>query len=125
MDGWNLGSVEVATERHNIDILIVDEQDALVCFVENKIGSGEHSDQLSRYLEIISREYEDLTPLPVFLTPEGLEPESEIDASRYVTLDYGKVAALIERTLTTRVRPSAPALPPFWSNTPEPSGGMS
>ena len=102
VDGWKLGSVEVATERHNIDILIVDEEDALVCFIENKVGSGEHSDQLSKYLDTVSHEYEDLTPLPIFLTPEGLEPESDFDSSRYIPMDYGKVAALIDRTLQTR-----------------------
>ena len=102
VDGWKLGSVEVATERHNIDILIVDKEDALVCFIENKVGSGEHSDQLSKYLDTVSHEYEDLTPLPIFLTPEGLEPESDFDSSRYIPMDYGKVAALIDRTLQTR-----------------------
>ena len=102
VDGWQLGNVEVATERHNIDILIVDEQDALVCIVENKIGSSEHSDQLSRYLDTVSHEYENLTALPIFLTPEGIEPESDFDSSRYVPLDYGKVATLIDRTLQTR-----------------------
>ena len=102
VDGWKLSNVEVATERHNIDVLIIDETDGLVCFIENKIGSAEHSDQLSRYLDTVSREYDGLTPLPIFLTPEGLEPESDFDARRYVPIDYGRVAELIERTLQTR-----------------------
>ena len=102
VDGWKLSNVEVATERHNIDVLIIDETDGLVCFIENKIGSAEHSDQLSRYLDTVSHEYDGLTPLPIFLTPEGLEPESDFDTRRYVPIDYGRVAELIERTLQTR-----------------------
>ena len=102
VDGWKLSNVEVATERHNIDVLIIDETDGLVCFIENKIGSAEHSDQLSKYLDTVSREYDGLTSLPIFLTPEGLEPESDFDALRYVLIDYARVAELIERTLQTR-----------------------
>ena len=102
VDGWKLSNVEVATERHNIDILITDEADGLVCFIENKIGSAEHSDQLSRYLDTISHEYDGLTSIPIFLTPEGLEPESDSDARHYVPIDYSRVADLIDRTLQTR-----------------------
>ena len=43
VDGWDLGGNEIATERHNIDILLVDKDDEFVCINENKIGAGEHS----------------------------------------------------------------------------------
>ena len=102
VDGWKLTNIEVATERHKIDILLVDETDGFVCLVENKIGAGEQSDQLGRYLRTVESEYEGLIPLPIFLTPEGREPDEEEDAERWVPFDYGKVAALIERTLETR-----------------------
>ena len=102
MDGWKLNDIEVATERHNIDILLIAKTDKFVCLIENKIGAGEHSSQLSRYLETVEREYKDLSPFPIFLTPDGVEPEAEDDAERYVPLDYGTVADLIERTLRTR-----------------------
>ncbi len=102
VDGWKLSDIEVATERHNMDIMLIDEADEFVCLIENKIGAGEHSGQLSRYLKKVESEYEGLTPFPIFLTPDAMEPEAEDDVERYVTLDYGKVADLVNRTLETR-----------------------
>ena len=102
VDGWDLGGIEVATERHNIDILLVDEVDEFVCIIVNKIGAGEHSNQLDRYLRIAEREYEGLVPFPIFLTPDGIDPSSEVDAERYVPLGYERIAGLVDRTLRTR-----------------------
>ncbi len=102
VDGWKLSNIEVATERHNIDIMLIDETDEFVCLIENKIGASEHSGQLRRYLEEVEREYEGLNPFPILLTPDGMEPEAEDDAERYVPFDYGRVATLIDRTLRTR-----------------------
>ena len=102
VDSWKLRDIKVATERHNIDILLIDENDGFVCLIENKIGSGEHSNQLNRYLTTVEREYEGLTTLPIFLTPEGTEPAGEEDAKRYVPMAYGAVADLIDRALNTR-----------------------
>ncbi len=102
VDGWKLTDIEVVTERHKIDILLIDEADGFVCLIENKIGAGEHSDQLGRYLRTVESQYEGLTPLPIFLTPDATEPDEEEDAERWAPFDYGKVAALIDRTLDTR-----------------------
>ena len=102
VDSWKLSDVEVATERHRIDILILGREDGFVCLIENKIGSGEISGQLRHYLNTVESQYEGLTPVPIFLTPDGDVPETEADAKRYVPFDYGRVADLIDRTLQTR-----------------------
>ena len=104
VDGWKLDNVdvEVVTERHNIDILLVDRADEFVCLIENKIGSGEHDDQLSHYIEIVENEYEGLIPFPIFLTPEGIDASAADDAERWVPFGYQKVADIIERVLSTR-----------------------
>ena len=102
VDGWQLTNMDVATERHNIDILLISQDDEFACIVENKIGASEHSNQLNRYLTVVEREYEGLVPFPIFLTPDGIEPESESDAERYVALGYEEVASLVDRTLKTR-----------------------
>ncbi|MCY4416263.1 MAG: PD-(D/E)XK nuclease family protein [Chloroflexi bacterium] len=102
VDGWKLDDIEVATERHRIDIMLIAKSDQFVCLIENKVGTEEHSNQLTRYLATVEREYEDLDPFPIFLTPDGTEPESEDDAARYVPMEYGKVADLLDRTLKTR-----------------------
>ena len=49
LDDWNLGNAEVLKEWRNIDILILDEENRFVCAIENKVDSGEHSEQLQRY----------------------------------------------------------------------------
>ena len=101
VDAWALTNIEVATERHNIDVLLISQDDEFVCIVENKIGASEHSDQLNRYLDTVEREYQGLTRFPIFLTPDGIEAESET-TEPYVPLGYEHIAHLIERTLETR-----------------------
>lgn len=108
VDGWTLGNVRVITERQvgagsgRVDILLVSENDEFVCIIENKIGTGEHSNQLAKYLDAGEEAYVDLTPFPIFLTPEGTAPAAESDARRYVPFDYGRISDLIERTLDAR-----------------------
>ncbi len=102
VDGWKLRDIEVATERHNIDILLIGENDRFVCLIENKIGGGEHSGQLSRYFKTVKTDYKGLIALPVFLTPDGVGPDAEDDAESWVPIGYEKVADLIDRTLKTR-----------------------
>lgn len=102
VDGWKLSYVEVARERHNIDILLMDDRNEFVCPIENKVGSDEHSDQLSRYLDTVEREYKGLTPFPIYLTPDGRKPEKRQDAERWIPFSYQKVACLIARTLEAR-----------------------
>ena len=101
VDAWDLTNIEVATERHNIDVLLISQEDEFICIIENKIGASEHSDQLNRYLATVEREYEGLTRFPIFLTPDGMEPESDT-AEPYVPLGYELIAGLIDRTLQTR-----------------------
>ena len=102
IDGWALADIEVARERHYIDVLVVGEADGFVCLIENKIFSPEAPGQLSWYLETVESVYAGLTPFPIFLTPAGLEPMDAKDRARYVPFDYGKVADLVGRTLETR-----------------------
>ena len=82
VDSWKFQDIEVATERHHIDILVIDESDGFVCLIENKIGGAEHSSQLSNYLRTVEHEYEGLTAFPIFLTPDGAEPDDDDDADR-------------------------------------------
>ena len=109
VDGWALSDIRVVTERQlrsgrgRIDILVVGESDGFVCLIENKIGTDEHSGQLSRYLETVEREYGEHYHLPIFLTPDGVAPAKEgKDAERYVPIGYAHIAEIIQRVLKTR-----------------------
>lgn len=102
VDGWKLDDIEVATERHHIDILLIAQADQFIALIENKIGAGEHSNQLANYRDTVAREYAVLNSFPIFLTPDGALPTSQEDAKHYVPFGYGKVAELILRTVKNR-----------------------
>ena len=70
-------SVTVFREKHNIDLLAVFEKENFVLCIENKIGSGEHDNQLKRYTAIIEKEYPYFKKLFVFLTPDATEPSGD------------------------------------------------
>ena len=98
LDIWDLNELMVFREWQNIDILLVDERNHFVVIIENKVVSGEHGDQLSRYYRIVNEHYPDWSNLCLFLTPEGLEPSDEC----YIPIDYNLIADLVERLTETR-----------------------
>jgi hypothetical protein len=85
-------------ERQNIDILLLDEPNRIAVIVENKIGSGEHSEQLKRYLDNILRQYPSWRVIPIFLSPDGTPPSDE----RYLQLDYGAVSEIASSLADSR-----------------------
>lgn len=67
----------VYREWNNIDILLVSDEEKTVIAIENKVGSGEHDDQLNRYRKILENIYPNYQRILVFLTPDGDEPSDE------------------------------------------------
>lgn len=96
---WGFTDVEIARERHNIDILVLSETESLACIIENKIFSDEIPGQLRWYLETVRATYSRLTPFPIFLTPDGRKPLTERDQADYVPLGYAQVADIIDKVL--------------------------
>lgn len=92
IDVADLRSAVVRREWRQIDILIHDQENGLVVAVENKVFSGEHSDQLRRYRDTISHEFPDYRAVFIFLTPEGDQPSDEF----YLPFDYSSMADLID-----------------------------
>ncbi len=82
----------VMREWRNIDILVRDDENRLVCAIENKLGSREHSGQLSRYHDVVTREFPDYRALFIYLTPEGDVPSDEA----YIPMSYGEIADLVD-----------------------------
>ena len=104
---WDLLEVETVRERQvreqdRIDILVVGQSDGFVCLIENKVDSEEHTDQLSRYLNVVEQRSPALKVLPVFLTPAGAKPSKKRDAERYVSLGYSEIADLLRDVLETQ-----------------------
>ena len=102
VDRWKLVETVVERERHHIDILLVNLADGFVCAIENKVKSGEHSDQLTRYRESVAQYYGDLRPMHVLLTVEGKTATKGADDSHYVPLSYSVIVELIERAIDSR-----------------------
>lgn len=92
IDVADLAGVEVRRERQNIDILIHDAENRLVCAIENKIGAVEHSDQLRRYRETVTRQFCDHRFVFIYLTPEGDAPSDEA----YIPVSYERIAELLD-----------------------------
>lgn len=74
LDGADLQGVEIKREWKNIDLLITCKEPKFIVVVENKVDSGEHSNQLSKYEETIKEHFPDDRPLYVYLSPDGHEP---------------------------------------------------
>jgi len=98
LDVWDLNNLIVLREWQNIDLLLIDEVNKLVVVVENKINSEEHSDQLSRYRQIILQHYPDWHKIYLFLSPEGDLPSDE----SYIPVDYIAICELLEQIVANR-----------------------
>ena len=94
----NLGDLTVECERERIDILMLSEANRFAVVVENKVGAGEHSNQLPRYLKAVGAMRPGWRVLPILLSPEGIEPSDE----RYFPVSYETVAAILGTILDTR-----------------------
>ena len=86
VEGMDLSNVEVYREWNNIDILI--KLDKIVICIENKILSGEHSNQLSKYKKIIENNFPKENKLFVYLTPEGNQSKNEQETYQPISYDF-------------------------------------
>jgi hypothetical protein len=92
IDTLDLSGMQVYREWNNIDVLMVDDVYKLVCVIENKVDSKEHSNQLKRYKELIEANYPGYRKLYVFLTAYGESPEAE---EIYIPIRYSEVSELV------------------------------
>jgi hypothetical protein len=98
IDSADFDDAEVFIEKEHIDVLIVSPNNRIVVAIENKVDSGEHSDQLKRYRTIIERDYASYKHLFVFLTVEGDIPSDE----NYVRISYSEIVELIDQLISAQ-----------------------
>lgn len=96
VEGLDLTKVEILREWRNIDILII-LPNIIVC-IENKVSSKEHSNQLSRYLEIVNSQFPDYKRTFVYLTPDG--DTSEGESETYYSVSFGFIVETLERIIS-------------------------
>ncbi len=106
---WDLGQMEVWREWKRIDIFLLDEREKLAVIIENKIGAGEHGDQLDRYHAAVREEYPGYRLLALYMTPGGDEPSHP----EYLPVDYRTVCEILDELAESRasvVEPDAKVL---------------
>ena len=84
-------------EEGYLDILIVNKAEQVLCAIENKVFSAEHSQQLTRYRTALERTYPSFARSYVFLTPERTIPFREEDRAHWRSLDYAAVFEIIQQ----------------------------
>lgn len=98
IDGWNLTRTTAITEWEQIDVFLQNDEDGFIVVVENKIDSTEHSDQLTRYADLVEKRFQVHRKCFVYLTPDGDQPSDE----RYVAGSYRDVAELLDLVCNRR-----------------------
>lgn len=83
----------VRREWRNIDILAVSASERYVVCIENKIGTGEHDDQLNRYRRIVESHYPNYRHVFVYLSPDGGDPS---DPVHWCAISYRDILDIIE-----------------------------
>ena len=81
-----------------LDILVVNKDSEFVCAIENKISTGEHDEQLTRYRQALEQQYGGFDRSHLFLTPQGIPPERPEEREFWAPVDYGTILRLVEET---------------------------
>jgi hypothetical protein len=96
---------EVDGQPGSLDILIVNKSTGFLCAIENKIWSGEHSEQLTRYRKALKERYPDYDRHYIFLSPRGTLPYREEEQKYWKPMNYTAILELVEQTIDdTKVR---------------------
>ncbi len=93
----NFNNVELRREWKNIDLLLI--FDTLVICVENKIDSKDHSNQLTKYREIVNTNFKSRKKVFVYLTPTGESPTVGIEREHYAVYSYQEIIEQSDRIL--------------------------
>ncbi len=88
----SLMNADIYRELENIDLLIVDKTQKIVVLIENKVYSGEHSNQLQKYYQYVRTNYEDYILIPIFLTLDGIEATH----NKYYSASYYDILETLE-----------------------------
>jgi len=93
----NFNNVEIRREWRNIDLLLI--FDTLVICIENKIDSKDHSNQLSKYREIVNENFKTRKKVFVYLTPTGEPPTTQSEIDYYALYSYQEIIEQSDRIL--------------------------
>ncbi|MDN3205936.1 PD-(D/E)XK nuclease family protein [Algoriphagus sediminis] len=95
--GLDLSQIEVWREWKGIDILVY--SDDIIISIENKVWSGEHSNQLKKYKDTVESQFPHQRKAYVFLSPYGVESSED---EFYVNYSYERINQIIENIIEIR-----------------------
>ena len=96
IDLADLSDAEIRREWRYIDLLIYSPSNRWVIALENKVDSGEHSNQLTRYENVVESEFSNCEKKSfLYLTKEG----DTASRQRWQSLGYSTVANTLESIL--------------------------
>ena len=84
-----------------LDLLILDEGRQFLCAIENKVYSGEHSGQLTRYRQALENRYPDFDRRYLFLSPWGTLAQDAVERKHWQSVDYNLICQLVAETAQT------------------------
>jgi len=90
---------ELAGQQGYLDILIVHEAHQVLCAIENKVFSDEHSEQLTRYRLALEDDYPTFARYHVFLTPRGDLAFKDEEKGHWTPLPYSTVFDIVQQLL--------------------------
>lgn len=91
MDFYNF---EIRREWSGIDILAVSQKSHFVLCIENKVDSGEHGNQLQKYVKTVESTFPEYNAVYLFLSPEGVDASNP---ERWTSISYQDVLKIIEK----------------------------
>ncbi|MCI2253392.1 PD-(D/E)XK nuclease family protein [Domibacillus sp. PGB-M46] len=75
-------SIGIIQQFQGMDVLLLVNDHAAV-LIEDKMNTGDHSDQLTRYLEAVQKTYPHRKPLPIYYKPAGQSHDRPCDKAGY------------------------------------------
>ncbi len=100
-------------ETGYLDILVVNHDARFVCAIENKIFSGEHSGQLTRYRKALEQHYPGYRRSHLLLSPRGGATASAADRESWTPTSYSTILRLVEGVLEATSKPAEGAVAAF------------
>jgi len=98
VDGLTFHNLQIFREYKNIDLILL--TDEFVIAIENKILSTEHSNQLTRYEEIVKKDFQNKNHAFIYLTLNGDDPEKEENSCIYVNYSYANIETILSQIVT-------------------------
>lgn len=104
---------EVRREWRHIDLLVLSPRNGWVFIIENKFDSGQHSDQLKRYMDVVNTSLMDgesyTARRGIFLTLWEEDPADD----RYAPIEYATICELLEQVALSGRTPLSPEVETF------------